>query len=142
MFRPSKMRFIVLTMSLAAALLAGTSSALAQETAAKSGEEKGRSASFWMERKLHLSQELLAGITAADFDKIAASAQAMKRLNQIEAFMRSRTPGYRTQLAIFEESLDEIASQADRDNVEGAALAFTQLTISCVNCHKQLRAAR
>jgi len=110
-----------------------------QAKAEKSGEQ---SASFWMERKLHLSQQLLAGITSGDFDKITTSAQAMRGLNKIEAFIRGQTPGYRTQLQFFDESLNEIIQQADKDNLEGAALGFTQLTISCVNCHKQLRAAK
>jgi len=105
----------------------------------KAGEQP---TSFWMERKLHLSQQLLAGITAGDFDKVTTSAQAMKGLDKVEAFIRGRTPGYRTQLQFFDESLDEIIRQAGKDNLEGAALGFTQLTISCVNCHKQLRAAK
>ena len=119
----------------------------AQEAAPKQPQAKTertgeQSTSFWMERKLHLSQQLLAGITAGDFDKVSTSAQAMKGLNKVEAFIRGRTPGYRTQLQVFDESLDEIIRQADKDNLEGAALGFTQLTISCVNCHKQLRAAK
>lgn len=39
-------------------------------------------------------------------------------------------------------SADEIVRQAKKDNVDGTALAFTQLTISCVNCHKHLREAK
>jgi hypothetical protein len=110
-----------------------------QAKAEKSGEQ---SASFWMERKLHLSQQLLAGITAGDFEKITQTAQTMRSLDKVESFIRGRTPGYRTQLQFFDESLNEIIRQADKDNLEGAALGFTQLTISCVNCHKQLRAAK
>jgi hypothetical protein len=112
-----------------------------EEEAPKVEKENGEeTASFWMDRKLRLSKDLLAGLANGDAEKIAAAAKAMRRLNKIEAFSRGRTPGYRTQLQIFEESLDEIIVQADKDNVEGAALGFTQLTISCVNCHKQLRA--
>jgi hypothetical protein len=95
--------------------------------------------SVWMRKKLDYSQNILAGIATADFEKIAKNAESMRTLGKIEAFVRSRTPGYRTQLQIFDESNAEILRQANRDNVEGAALAFTQLTISCVNCHKQLR---
>jgi hypothetical protein len=95
--------------------------------------------SFWMRKKLDYSQNILAGIATADFDKIVENAEAMQALSKIEGFVRGRTPGYRTQLQIFEDSNQEILYQAKRDNVEGAALAFTQLTISCVNCHKQLR---
>jgi cytochrome c556 len=96
--------------------------------------------SFWMKKKLEYSQNILAGITNADFDKIVTNAESMRNLSKIEGFVRRQTPGYRAQLRIFEESADEILRQAKKDNVDGAALAFTQLTISCVNCHKHLRA--
>jgi hypothetical protein len=97
---------------------------------------------FWMRKKLEYSQNILAGITSADLDKVVANAEAMRKLSAIEGFLHGQTPGYRTQLHIFEESADEIIRQGKKDNVEGAALAFTQLTISCVNCHKQLREAK
>jgi hypothetical protein len=113
----------------------------AEQPAAKPIEPKAdeQQPSFWMRKKLDYSQNILAGIATADFDKIVENAEAMRALGKIEGFIRGRTPGYRTQLQIFEESNKEILYQATRDNVEGAALAFTQLTISCVNCHKQLR---
>ncbi len=142
MFQGCMMPGQALTILCTAAMLAAVLPHASGQEHPKIAKDKEQPASVWMERKLHLSQELLAGITAGDFDKMAASAQAMRRLNKVEAFVRSRTPGYRTQLEIFDESLAEIERQADKDNVEGAALAFTQLTISCVNCHKQLRAAK
>jgi cytochrome c556 len=98
--------------------------------------------SFWMKKKLEYSQNILAGIATADFERIVANAQSMRNLSKIEGFIRSQTPGYRAQLNIFQESADEIIRQAKKDNVDGAALAFTQLTISCVNCHKHLREAK
>jgi len=98
--------------------------------------------SFWMRKKLEYSQNILAGIATADFDKIVLNAESMRSLSKIEGFVRGRKPGYRTQLHIFEESVDEIIRQGQKDNVDGAALAFTQLTISCVNCHKQLRESK
>jgi len=104
---------------------------------AEAGKEQP--VSFWMKKKLEYSQNILAGIANADFDKIVVNAESMRDLSKIEGFVRGGMPGYRTQLHIFEESTDEIIRQAKKDNVDGAALAFTQLTISCVNCHKHLR---
>jgi len=108
------------------------------------GDEKDAAAgqepmSFWMKKKLDYSQNILAGIAVGDFDRIAENAESMRALSKVEGFVRGRTPGYRTQLQIFEEATSEIIRQANKDNVEGAALAFTQVTISCVNCHKRLR---
>lgn len=111
---------------------------LAGQEKAVAGKEQP--VSFWMKKKLDYSQNILAGIATADFDKIVENAEAMRKLSSVEGFIRGQTPGYRTQLHIFEESADEIIRQAKKDNVEGTALAFTQLTVSCVNCHKHLRA--
>ena len=95
--------------------------------------------SFWMKKKLDYSQGILEGISLADFDKIATNAESMRNLSKIEGFVRRPTPGYTAQLQIFDEAASEIFRQANRDNLDGAALAFTQLTVSCVNCHKRLR---
>jgi soluble cytochrome b562 len=109
-----------------------------QEPSANKVDEE----SIWMKKKLEYSRHILEGLATADFDKIASNAQAMQSLNKIENFIRGRTPGYRHQLQIFQSATAEILKQAEQENVEGAALAFTQLTTSCVNCHKQLRIAK
>jgi len=98
--------------------------------------------SYWMKRKLEYSQNILSGIAKSDFEAIESNAQSMRNLSKIEGFIRRQAPGYATQLHVFEESNDEIIRQARKHNVEGTALAFTQLTISCVNCHKHLREAK
>ena len=100
-----------------------------------------KNASFWMTQKLRFSQNIFAGLATADFDAIAANAQSMRALNKVEAFVRRNPPSYRTQLKAFQFANEELIRTAQQDNLDGAAMAFTQMTISCVNCHKQLRAA-
>ncbi|MFM7073142.1 MAG: hypothetical protein ACKO38_15255 [Planctomycetota bacterium] len=99
-------------------------------------------ASVWMRRKLDYSQQILVGIAEADFERIATNAKAMRALGKVERFVRGRTPGYRSQLQIFQDATEQLIKHAEKDNVDGAALAFTQLTISCVNCHKHLRESK
>ena len=95
--------------------------------------------SFWMEQKLIFSQKILAGLSRGDFDEIHKNATAMKGLNKVEYFVRREPPEYRTQLRVFQYATDEMIRHAEKSNLDGATLAFAQLTISCVNCHKQLR---
>ena len=111
----------------------------AKEPKTPEGKIDDKNPSIWMKKKLDYSQNILAGITSEDFDKIADNARAMKGLGKFEAFIRSRNAAYTRQLQSFEDINDEIIRQADNDNVEGVALAFTQLTVNCVNCHKVLR---
>src|SRR5262245_11939371 len=81
----------------------------------KSDPNKDQPVSIWMKKKLEYSQNILAGIANADFDTIVTSAESMRSLSKIEGFVRGKTPGYRTQLQIFEESADEIIRQAKKD---------------------------
>jgi hypothetical protein len=105
----------------------------------KADEKDKRDPSIFMKKKLEYSEKILAGLTSGDFDQVKENAKEMHALGNIEAFFRIRSPGYRTQFLIFENANDELIAQADKKNYEGVALAFNQLTNSCVNCHKQLR---
>jgi hypothetical protein len=135
-------RWLLLLAALAACALArGSGSAVSAAAQEISGQELAKQEpSFWMKKKLDFSQNILAGIATADFEKVEQNARAMRSLNQIEKFVRGRgTNGYRTQLQVFEFANDELVRFAGEKNVDGAGLAFTQLTLSCVNCHKQMR---
>lgn len=95
--------------------------------------------SGWMKLKMEYSKNILEGIAKADFDEIAKNAEGMQGLNQVEGFVRRNVPGYAVQLEIFKDATAELVKQSNRDNLEGSALAFTQLTLSCIHCHKRLR---
>jgi hypothetical protein len=132
-------RFAIFTATFPVACFLMLTTCSAPAVKGQDASEKNQPTSYWMQKKLEYSKNILAGIAVADFDKIVQNAESMRRLSTIEGFIRGRTPGYRTQLQIFEQSADEIIRQGQKDNVDGAALAFTQLTINCVNCHKQIR---
>ena len=95
--------------------------------------------SFWMDVKVEESQKVFAALARADFKSIAASTEKLKTVSKLEGFVRRNAPGYRTQLRSFEFAVDEIQQQAKRENIEGVTMGFNQLTLSCVNCHRQLR---
>jgi hypothetical protein len=105
----------------------------------KPAEGAPDSPSIWMKKKLDYSQNILAGLAEGDFDKIAENAQAMQGLSKFEWFVRARSPGYRAQLETFLDANADLVKQAKQDNLEGSAFAFTQITISCVNCHRKIR---
>ncbi|TWT91493.1 hypothetical protein [Stieleria varia] len=96
-------------------------------------------ASVWMKKKMEYSQAILQGLAMSDFEAIRANAARMNKLNQVESFVRRKHPEYRTQLHTFHRVTTEIARQAEKKNIEGAALAFNQLTVSCVQCHVAMR---
>ncbi|MCB9922715.1 MAG: hypothetical protein H6822_11070 [Planctomycetaceae bacterium] len=102
-------------------------------------ETKEEEPSIWMKQKLVYSQRILNGLATEDFELITENATAMKGLSRIEGFVRGKTEGYRTHLKTFEFATNELIRNSEQQNLDGATLAFTQLTISCVNCHKEIR---
>jgi hypothetical protein len=99
----------------------------------------------WMQMKLQLSQEILAGLTRGDFAAVESQAQKMNVVNFMEKLVTADRPHYKEytrQLNAFETANRDLLRQAAAKNTEGATLAYVQLTISCVQCHKVVRDAR
>ena len=99
-------------------------------------------ASIWMRQKLRASQEILKGLADGDFNTIGANARSMNLMEYLEKWARTNRREYRTQLRLFEFADRELIRAASEKNIDAATLAFNQLTISCVNCHKIIRAAK
>lgn len=95
--------------------------------------------SVWMRMKLKQTQVILEGLTRGDFATVEKNATTMRRLSRLERFVRGRTPAYKTQLEAFQHANERIIQQAQKENLEGTALAYTQLTFSCIQCHQHLR---
>ena len=108
----------------------------ADDDAPKVTSEK--SMSFWMAKKLELSKAILESLTTGDFDAMAKDAEQMQRLGRMEGLVR-RNKDYQTQMQSFRLANQELIRHSLRKNVEGATLAFNQLTTSCVACHTMLR---
>lgn len=121
------------TLSLAILLLSCFSLALADEP------QEEKPVSYWMRKKLEYSEKILGGLAAADFETIGKTARTMNSLTHMEKWVRGTVPEYRTQLQLFQNANEQIIRAADRENLDGAALAYVQLTLSCVNCHKVVR---
>ena len=111
-------------------------------TAIRGDDSAPKTQSYWMKKKLEYSQNILSGLATEDFKKIRENASSMKALDVLEKFVHPRDKDYRMQLQTFQFANDELIRNAREKNVDGAALAYVQLTVSCVNCHKVLRSTR
>ena len=96
-------------------------------------------ASLWMKHKLGASQKILEGMSTGDFDLISKHARAMKDTGYLESWVRTDVPGYKAQMHVFDYTTGAIIDAAEDKNLDGVTLAFNQLTISCVQCHKIIR---
>ncbi|MDZ4847875.1 MAG: hypothetical protein SGI77_01150 [Pirellulaceae bacterium] len=95
--------------------------------------------SFWMEKKLEYSKQILEALTAGNYEGIESNSEQMRLLGKIEGFVRRRSRSYSSHLQSFDLATRELTRQAREKNIEGATLAFHQLTTSCVACHRTIR---
>jgi hypothetical protein len=98
--------------------------------------------SDFMRLKLNHSKDVLEGIVQEDFDKIAKNSQAMSLLSQAATWQVLQTPEYLQHSAEFRRTADALTRAAKEKNVDAAALAYMELTMKCVNCHKYVRGVR
>jgi hypothetical protein len=112
--------------------------AIAVAASSARGQEEQK-VSFWMQKKLEYSERILAGLTSENFAEIDKAARSMNALGQMEKWVRAGSPGYRGHLRAFQRANEQLIDMAEEQNLDGAAAAFVQLTLSCVNCHKIVR---
>jgi cytochrome c556 len=110
-----------------------------QPTHGDDDQEHEKQASVWMKQKLSASQNILAGLTKGDFEAIDKNAQSMLVVEYLEKWLRADTPGYNMKLKDFEYANKSLRLAAREKNLDGATIAYIQLTLSCVHCHKLVR---
>jgi hypothetical protein len=96
-------------------------------------------ASVWMKGKLTNSKNILEGLTREDFALIRKNAQTMQFMGYLEGWARADVPGYKEQMHAFRFANASLVRAAEDKNLDGATLAYTQLVVSCVQCHKVVR---
>ena len=96
----------------------------------------------FMRAKLKHSQNVLEGLTTEDFDMIAKSASQMEVLSEEAAWQVLQTPEYRQRSLEFRRAAKGLKEEAEKENLDGAALKFVDVTVKCVECHKYVRTVR
>ena len=91
-----------------------------------------------MKQKLEYSQNILDGLVTENFDKILQGAKSLNQLGK-QNWIENESSEYRTQNQVFWFTAGSLVISAEDKNIDGATLAYTQMTVSCVNCHKLIR---
>jgi hypothetical protein len=92
-----------------------------------------------MKRKLTSAQKVLEGIAVKDFDLIAKHAEELQAVGKAAQFRVVKTPRFEVYSNDFQRNAENLARQAKEKNLDGAALAYVDLTLNCVKCHKHIR---
>ncbi len=95
-----------------------------------------------MRKKLEHSQKVLEGITTQDFKMIASNAEELVEISKEAEWKVIKTPRYETHSNDFRREAEDLIKAAKEKNVDAAALAYMDLTLTCVKCHKHVREER
>lgn len=131
------MRTVCLVACAAVSLLAGQ--APSQEK--KKDPPKTAEAKL-MAQKLQHAQTLLDGLTTNNFDKIGKSADELMLISKAAEFSALKTRQYELHTNSFREALMTISKKAKDKNLDGATLAYVDMTLTCVRCHQHTREER
>ena len=93
-----------------------------------------------MQVKLKRSQALLEALAKEDYKTLEENAESLIRISDSTAFLRAyKTAEYEFQAQVFRRSAVALAAKAKDKNLDGATLAYTEMTLSCVKCHAYFR---
>ena len=92
-----------------------------------------------MRQKVAYSQQVLVGITLEDFGLIADNAKKLVELSNKTNWYSRQVPEYELFLNEFRRNAQELMKAGQQKNLDAASLAYVQMTLSCVSCHKFIR---
>jgi hypothetical protein len=85
------------------------------------------------------SQRVLVGITLEDYGIIANNAQKLVELSSKTNWYSRQVPEYELFLNEFRRNAQELMEAGQQKDLDAASLAYVQMTLSCVSCHKFIR---
>ena len=92
-----------------------------------------------MKFKLYYAQGTLEAIATENYSLLATNAQKLSALTKEVSWRIRHTPDYERLTTDFRRQTDALAKAAKDNNVDAATVAYFQMTVSCVTCHKYLR---
>jgi hypothetical protein len=92
-----------------------------------------------MKQKLEHSQKVLEGLAVNDFKAITEHAEELIAISKEAEWKVLKTPQYEIYSNDFRRTAAELVKNARDKNLDGAALNYVELTLTCVKCHEHVR---
>ncbi|MCS7022995.1 MAG: hypothetical protein NZU63_14340 [Gemmataceae bacterium] len=93
-----------------------------------------------MRVKLQRAQLILQALTMEDYKTLQENAESLVRISRATEFLRAyKTEEYEFQALVFQKAAETLAAKAKEKNIDGATVAYVDMTISCVACHNHFR---
>jgi hypothetical protein len=103
-------------------------------------EREAKPSTQIMWKKLDLSHGSLDAIALEDFEALEAYASDLEALSVAGELNISNEESYQRKSREFREAALALGKAAHERNIEAAALAYVDMTLRCVSCHRALGA--
>ena len=124
-----------------AAKPASAPAAAPAQPVAPADQPKVDDVAVFMRMKLEHSGRVLEGLALEDFDKIQRAGAALALASQASSWQVLQTEEYARQSAEFRRSCESLRTAGRERNIDAAVLAWLEVTMKCVQCHKYVRSA-
>lgn len=94
---------------------------------------------LFMRRKLEATQKVMEGLAVEDYDLIAQGARQLRGISAAADFAVVKEAMYTQHADEFRRTVDRIEKNAKEKRLDGAALAYMDMTMSCIECHRFVR---
>lgn len=139
--------FLVVGMLLAASWWVAGSSSHADEKTRSAGKNETKERlpmkkallRAFMRTKLAASQNVLEGLAVEDYNLVTTGAAGLLVVAGAAEFMVSEDPEYVEQADDFRRIVNKLGVAAKEKRLDGVTLAYVDMTMSCVECHKHVR---
>ena len=95
-----------------------------------------------MREKLDHAQALLGAVVLGNHAEVERTAGELVRLSEASTWSPLQTPQYLHHASDFRVAAQSLADEARARDIDGVSLAYMEMTLSCVQCHKHVRGAR
>lgn len=92
-----------------------------------------------MQRKLMYAEKVLEGLAVNDFAKIDSAADGLIACVKDETWKINETEKYVAHTQDFLRRVQGLKKATKDKNIDAAALAYVDMTLTCVRCHQYLR---
>ena len=92
-----------------------------------------------MQWKLGYAHNLLQALILEDFEAMDRNSERLQRLSEASNWNVIRTHDYTRHSSEFRRAVDALKTAAQEKDLDAAALAYVEMTLKCLQCHKYVR---
>jgi hypothetical protein len=107
-----------------------------------SGDKKDEPAGSlhrFMRQKMQASNLILEGLCMDDLKTVAAGTQTLMKMPSEAKWRVSNDMMYRRYSNEFVQAVEELQKEAEENDIDGASMAWVNVTMKCMKCHKWVR---